>query len=101
MKSIIIKWVCRLIVAFVVIVPVGTQKGHAQEKIHLRLPDLREKVVTTFAPEVPPPIKRKRPAVVEVYLNSSVETKEIKQGLKYKYWTFNGHVPGPFIRARV
>ncbi|MFA5059845.1 MAG: copper-containing nitrite reductase [Candidatus Omnitrophota bacterium] len=72
----------------------------AQGKMHLRLPALTEKAILTFAPEVPPPITRKKPAVVEVRLNSSVETAEIKTGLQYKYWTFNGRVPGPFIRAR-
>ena len=78
-----------------------TSGAYAQEKIHLRLPDLREKAVITNAPEVPPPIKRSKPAVVEVHLDSSVQVMEIKQGMKYKYWTFNEHVPGPFIRARV
>jgi len=67
----------------------------------LPVPVLKEKAILTFAPEVPPPIKRKKPAVVEVYLNSSVETAEIKPGVKYTYWTFNGQVPGPFIRVRV
>ena len=26
---------------------------------------------------------------------------EITQGVKYKFWTFNDHTPGPFVRARV
>jgi len=61
----------------------------------------REKAALTYAPEVPPPIARKRPSIVEVHLNSSVEQWEISPGVKYTFWTFNGHVPGPFIRARV
>ncbi len=79
----------------------GTGISQAEDKVHLTLPDLREKTVVTFAPEVPPPITRKKPAVVEVHLISSIKTTEIKQGLTYKYWTFDGHVPGPFIRTRV
>lgn len=67
----------------------------------LALPKLKEKTQLTFAPEVPPAIERKAPAVVEVRLHSSVETTEIKPGVQYKYWTFNGQVPGPFIRVRV
>lgn len=66
-----------------------------------RLPSLKEIAPLTFAPEVPPPVTRRVPAVVEVRLNSSVETVEIKPGVQYKYWTFNGQVPGPFIRVRV
>ncbi|MDP2653168.1 MAG: multicopper oxidase domain-containing protein [Candidatus Omnitrophota bacterium] len=80
---------------------IGAGTGWAQDRVHLRLPALREKAIVTYAPEVPPPIKRKKPAVVEVHLNSSVQIAEIKQGLQYKYWTFDDHVPGPFIRARV
>ena len=71
----------------------GTQTGY-------KMPTLREKAALTFAPEVPPPIKRSQPAIVEVRLNSSRETMEIKPGVRYEYWTFNGHVPGPFIRVR-
>src|SRR3989338_7763331 len=63
-------------------------------------PQAREKAVLTYAPEVPPPITRKSPAIVEIYLNSSRKIAEIKQGLKYEFWTFNDHVPGPFIRVR-
>lgn len=60
----------------------------------------REQAQLTFAPQVPSPIVRKHPAVVEVHLNSSREIMEIKKGMKYEYWTFDGHVPGPFIRVR-
>ena len=64
------------------------------------LPSLREEAVFTAAPEVPPPIVRRQPAVVTARLNSSVATVEIKPGVTYQYWTFNGQVPGPFIRVR-
>lgn len=73
-------------------------------KVHdtkMALPVLKEKARLTFAPEVPSPIQRKEPAIVEVHLNSSVEMTEIKTGVHYKYWAFNGQVPGPFIRVRV
>ena len=66
----------------------------------LKLPSIREKAVLTPAPEVPPPITRRKPAVVEVRLNSSVKRMEIKPGVTYDYWTFNDQMPGPFIRVR-
>ena len=51
--------------------------------------------------EVPAPIDRTSPATVRVDL----ETKEVvgvaADGTTFPYWTFNGTVPGPFIRARV
>ena len=68
---------------------------------NVKLPKLREQAVLTYAPAVPPPIQRKTPAVVEVHMDSTVKTVEIKPGVTYKYWTFNGEVPGPFIRVRV
>ena len=60
-----------------------------------------EEAVLTFAPQVPPPISRKGPATVKVTLDSSVQVMPISGDQKYQFWTFNGHVPGPFIRARV
>src|SRR3990167_641798 len=66
----------------------------------VKLPILREKAVLTPAPEVPPPITRRKAAIVEVYLNSGVTRMEIKPGVTYDYWTFNGQMPGPFIRVR-
>jgi len=55
----------------------------------------------TFAPEVSAPISRHKAAIVRVHLDSTVKVMELSIGVKYKFWTFNGHVPGPFIRARV
>ncbi len=55
----------------------------------------------TFAPEVPPPITRKKPALVKVSLEANSEILPLGPNKKYKFWTFNGHVPGPFIRTRV
>ena len=75
--------------------------GENSKASKVKLPQLRERAVLTHAPEVPAPIQRKQPAVVEVRLESSVKTTEIKPGVTYKYWTFNGDVPGPFIRVRV
>ena len=59
-----------------------------------------EDAILTFAPEVPPPIRRRRPAVVRVRLDAGMKTAELNTGATYAFWTFNGHVPGPFIRAR-
>lgn len=50
---------------------------------------------------VPPPIDRTEPATVEV----NFETIEIEAHLDtnsvYRFWTFNGTVPGPMVRVRV
>ena len=64
-------------------------------------PLLREPAVLAYAPEVPPPITRRKPAIVEVHLDSGVRVMPIGPNATYECWTFNDHVPGPFIRARV
>ena len=61
---------------------------------------IREKAKPAFAPEVPPPITRRTPAIVEVHLDSAVHVMDLGPNVKYKFWTINGHVPGPFLRAR-
>lgn len=73
----------------------------AQGKVMLNLPKLKETAVLTYAPEVPPPVKRTKPALVVVNLQSTRKVVEVSPGKKYEYWTFGDQVPGPFIRVRV
>lgn len=51
--------------------------------------------------DIPPPLPRREPQTVRVDL----ETIELEAHLGgesvFRYWTFNGRVPGPFIRVRV
>jgi nitrite reductase (NO-forming) len=54
-----------------------------------------------FAPQVPPPITRSQPARVVVNLEATEQNGELAGGVTYNFWTYNGHVPGPFIRVRV
>lgn len=61
----------------------------------------REEAALTFAPEVPPPIHRKKPVILVARIDSNQKEMPINNEFKYKFWTFNDHVPGPFIRARV
>lgn len=59
-----------------------------------------EKAVLTHAPEVPPPITRKKPARVKIHLETKEVVKRLADGVDYTFWTFGGAVPGPFIRIR-
>ncbi len=54
----------------------------------------------TTAPNVPKPIERKTPAKVVVKLEALEKVMNIKQDVKFKYWTFNGSTPAPFFRVR-
>jgi len=80
-----------------VVLAMGAPAAEAKTKATLPVED----AVLTFAPEVPPPITRRHPAVVRATLESGVKTTQISTGLTYTFWTFNGQVPGPMIRARV
>jgi len=66
--------------------------------------EVTEEAVLTFAPNVPPPITRRSPAVVRVHLDTPEVVATLMEGLseptRYTFWTFNGKVPGPFIRVR-
>lgn len=56
--------------------------------------------ITTFAPDVPPPIKRNYPAYVIVNFETIELIKELDNGVKYHFWTFDGAVPGKFVRVK-
>lgn len=55
----------------------------------------------TYAPNVPPPVTRQEPAIVEVNLVTAHKVMPLSSSSDYTFWTFNDHVPGPFIRVRV
>jgi copper-containing nitrite reductase len=61
----------------------------------------REKAELAYAPNVPPPITRRDPAVLEVDLAATHKVMPLNTFQSYGFWTFNDHVPGPFVRARV
>jgi copper-containing nitrite reductase len=60
-----------------------------------------ESISTAYAPSVPPPVTRTKPDTVRASLNATIHDIALAEGVLYHAWTFNDHVPGPFIRARV
>jgi nitrite reductase (NO-forming) len=55
----------------------------------------------TTLPEVPAPITRKQPAKVVVNVEAKEYVGTLTDDVQYKFWSFNGTVPGPMIRVRV
>ena len=51
--------------------------------------------------ELPPPITVRAPTTVRFDLETVEVTGRLDANMTYTYWTFNGKVPGPFLRARV
>ena len=51
-------------------------------------------------PGVPAPIHRDQPVKVIVRMETKEVVKEMADGVRYDFWTFNGTTPGPMIRVR-
>lgn len=49
--------------------------------------------------DVPPPITRTEPVLVEITLTTKELTAELADGTTYTFWTFDGTVPGPMVRV--
>jgi FtsP/CotA-like multicopper oxidase with cupredoxin domain len=55
----------------------------------------------TSAPDVPAFITRTMPETVEVHFEAEEFVGDLADGKRYKFWSFNGTVPGPMIRVRL
>ncbi len=64
-------------------------------------PVITVKEIAHLPNDLPGPIERSAPATVRVELETKEVTATLGEGHTYRYWTFGGTVPGPFIRARV
>jgi nitrite reductase (NO-forming) len=51
--------------------------------------------------DLPPPIGKRDPQTVRVDLLTVEVEGRLAEGTTFGYWTFNGKVPGPFLRVRV
>lgn len=51
--------------------------------------------------EIPAPIGDREPTTVRIDLEAVEIEGQLADGTTFKYWTFNGKVPGPFYRVRV
>jgi len=51
--------------------------------------------------DLPAPLPVREPQTVRIDLEAVEIEGQLADGTTYKYWTFNGQVPGPFYRVRV
>ena len=94
--------------AVMVVVALFAQVVIAQEMQHMRMGAQASKPagaavdIVRDPSEVPPPVGNRAPATVKIQLVSKevVGTLDPQAGTTYRYWTFNGKVPGPMIRVR-
>lgn len=57
--------------------------------------------ITLDPTDLPGPLPLRGPEKVVVDLETVEVSGKLADGTSYKYWTFNGKVPGPFIRVRI
>jgi nitrite reductase (NO-forming) len=51
--------------------------------------------------DLPPPIGQRGPENIRIDMKTIEVTGQLDDGTAYHYWTFDGRVPGPFVRVRV
>src|SRR5437773_3482883 len=84
-----------VVTALISIVAIHIVRGQAPEVA------LEVAAILTPPPLTPPPVERNRAATVLVSLETTEVKGRLANDVTYKFWTFNGTVPGPFIRVRV
>jgi nitrite reductase (NO-forming) len=60
-----------------------------------------EAIISREATDLPQPIGPRAPQTVRVDLITVELEGRLAEGATFGYWTFNGKVPGPFLRVRV
>jgi nitrite reductase (NO-forming) len=62
---------------------------------------LVEADISKLSTDLPPPIGKRAPQTIRVDLTTVELEGRLAEGTTFGYWTFNGKVPGPFLRVRV
>jgi nitrite reductase (NO-forming) len=64
-------------------------------------PTVVEADISRIATDLPPPIGKREPQTIRVDLTTVELEGRLAEGTTFGYWTFDGKVPGPFLRVRV
>jgi nitrite reductase (NO-forming) len=64
-------------------------------------PTVVEADISRAPDDLPPPIGKRDPQTMRVDLLAVEVEGRLAEGTTFGYWTFNGKVPGPFLRVRV
>jgi nitrite reductase (NO-forming) len=87
-------------IAMAAILGIGTAAaGEAVPAIEDEAPAVAD--IVRAPTDLPPPITYREPQRHLVELEGGELVGQRDDGTTYRYWTFNGQVPGPFIRVRV
>lgn len=64
-------------------------------KKHIKIKDIARP-----ADDLPLPLERKENKTVEINLEAKEVVAELAEGVEYLFFTYNGKIPGPFLRVR-
>jgi nitrite reductase (NO-forming) len=81
-----------------------TSVAHAATEASLAHTPMAEPMATSIvrAPaDLPAAVGERGPETVKIALETIERIGNLGDGTTYRYWTFNGQVPGPFVRVRV
>src|SRR5690606_41045851 len=78
----------------------GSQSGSLSQRAY-SVPPLVANDIAHDPAVLPPPIDRTEPQTIQVELEAIEVEARLDQRATFRFWTFNGTVPGPFVRARV
>jgi nitrite reductase (NO-forming) len=62
---------------------------------------LVEADISKLSTDLPPPVVKRAPQTIRVDLTTVELEGRLAEGTTFGYWTFDGKVPGPFLRVRV
>lgn len=86
---------------FVALALIGATSKFSKEKVVASGPakPVTAQDISRHANDVPPPITRTENQKIVIDLETKEVVAELASGVTYEYWTYNGTVPGPFIRV--
>lgn len=73
----------------------------SNEPVVVKNPETQGADIVRDPTDIPAEIGVRAPQTVRVDLEAVEVVGQLASGATYKFWTFNGQVPGPFIRVRV
>lgn len=78
------------------------QAGTLSDRVYSVNPEAPEMADIAENPaNVPPPIGQREPTTISVEFETVEVEAHLDRNTTYRFWTFNGTVPGPMVRARV
>jgi len=81
------------------LVPASSGMAHDMPAKHERMSGTVD--IVRAPTDLPPPIGERAPERIRLDLETLEVTGQLDAETSYRYWTFNGQVPGPFVRVRV